>query len=118
VCTAVAQIMRQKTFGLALITKGNPNLVKNVGAIDKNVLMTQEQFNAILERFLQNPKSGKRKVRDITQEDSEAEIVEMFSPKSTISTVDTKDNSDASSIYFDQHSSEICSFNRYNVVTR
>ena len=54
---------------------------KNVSATDKNVLMTQEQFNAILERLPRNPKSGKRKVCDFTPEDSDAEIVEMFSPK-------------------------------------
>jgi hypothetical protein len=42
---------------------------KNVGPTDKNVLMTQEQFNAILERLPQNPKSGKRKARDFTPED-------------------------------------------------
>ena len=33
----------------------------------------------------------------------------MFSPKTTISIVDTKDNSDASSIYFDLFSSETLS---------
>jgi hypothetical protein len=71
--------------------------------------MTQEQFNAILERLPRNPMSGKRKVRDFTPEDLDAEIVEMFSPKVTTSTLDTKDNSDASSIYFDQLSSEILS---------
>ena len=87
---------------------------KNVSATDKNVLMTQEQFNAILERLPRNPKSGKRNVRDFTPEDSDAEIVEMFIPKTTISTVDTKDNSDASSIYFGLHSSEILSSNDDN----
>ena len=69
--------------------------------------MMQEQFNAIVERLLRNRKSGKRKVRDFTPEDSEAEMVEMFSPKTTISTVDTKDDSDTSSIYFGLHSSEL-----------
>jgi hypothetical protein len=84
---------------------------KNVNAIDKNVLMTQEQFNAVLERLPQNPKSGKRKVRDFTPKDLDAEIVEMFSSKTTISTtaVDTKDDSDASSIYCRLHSCEILS---------
>ncbi|KAI2509892.1 hypothetical protein MHU86_4457 [Fragilaria crotonensis] len=38
--------------------------------------------------------SGKRKVRDFTPENSDAEIVEMFSPKTTISTVETKEDSD------------------------
>jgi hypothetical protein len=42
--------------------------------------MTQEQFIAILERLPRNPKSGKRKVRDFTPKNSDAEIVEMFSP--------------------------------------
>ena len=63
---------------------------KNVSpSTDKNILMTQEQFNTIRERLPRNPKSGKRKVRDFTPEDSEAQIVEMLSPKTTISTVDT-----------------------------
>ena len=88
--------------------KGKPRPgKKNVSSTDKNVLMTQEQFNAILERLPRNLKSGKRKVRDFTPEDSEAEMVEMFSPKTTISTVDTKDDSDTSSIYFGLHSSEL-----------
>ncbi|KAI2510544.1 hypothetical protein MHU86_3812 [Fragilaria crotonensis] len=80
---------------------------KNVGFTDRNVLMTQEQLNAILERLPRNPKSGKRKVRDFTPENSDAEIVEMFSPKTTISTVETKEDSDESSIYFGSFSSEI-----------
>ncbi|KAI2499093.1 hypothetical protein MHU86_15423 [Fragilaria crotonensis] len=80
---------------------------KNVGSTDRNVLMTQEQLNAILERLPRNPKSGKRKVRDFTPENSDAEIVEMFSPKTTISTVETKEDSDESSIYFGLFSSEI-----------
>ncbi|KAI2495784.1 hypothetical protein MHU86_18711 [Fragilaria crotonensis] len=37
----------------------------------------------------------------------DAEIVEMFSPKTTISTVETKEDSDESSIYFGSFSSEI-----------
>jgi hypothetical protein len=91
--------------------KGKPKPgKKNVSATDKNVLVMQEHFNAILERLPQNPKSGKRKVHDFTPEDLDAEIVEMFSPKTTISMVDTKDDSDASSIYFGQHSIEILSF--------
>ncbi len=80
---------------------------KNVGSTDRNVLMTQEQFNAILERLLRNPKSGKRKVRDFTPENSDAEIVEMFSPKTTISTVETRKDSDKSSIYFGLFTSKI-----------
>ncbi|KAI2500432.1 transposition [Fragilaria crotonensis] len=40
-------------------------------------------------------------------ENSDAEIVEMFSPKTTISTVETKEDSDESSIYFGSFSSEI-----------
>ena len=63
--------------------------------------MKQEQFNAILERLPPNPKSGQHKVRDFTPEDSDAEIVDIFSPKATISTVDTKDDSDESFICFD-----------------
>jgi hypothetical protein len=51
-------------------------------------MMTQEMFNTILKRLPQNPKSGKRKVRDFTPEDSDEEIVAMFSPKTTISSVD------------------------------
>jgi hypothetical protein len=72
--------------------KGKPKLgKKNLSATDKNVLVTQKQFNAILERLPRDPKTGKRKVRDFTPEDSDAELVEMFSPKTTTSTVDTKD---------------------------
>jgi hypothetical protein len=71
-------------------------------------MMTQEQFNAsIIERFPRNAKSGMRKVRDIRPEESDPEIINMFSPKATISNVETKDNSDESSIYVDLLSSEI-----------
>jgi hypothetical protein len=60
-------------------TKGKPKPgKKNVSPTDNNVLMTQEQFNAIHERLPRNPKSGKCKVRDFTPEDSDAEIVEML----------------------------------------
>ena len=72
-------------------------------------MITQEQVNAILEHLLRIHKSGKREVRDFSPEDSDAEIVEMLSPKTTISTVDTKDNSDANYIYFDLLSGEILS---------
>ena len=68
--------------------------------------MTQEQFNAILERFSRNAKSGTCKVCDLLPEESDAEIINMFSPKATNSKVDTKDDSDESSIYFDLLSSE------------
>jgi hypothetical protein len=88
--------------------KGKPKPgKKNVSPSDKNILMMQEMFNTILKRLPQNPKSGKRKVRDFTPEDSDAEIVAMFSPKTTISSVDTKDDSDESSIYVDLLSSEL-----------
>ena len=75
--------------------------------MDRNVLMMQEQFNTILEHLPQNPMSGKHKIHDFKLEQSDTEIVEMFSSKTTISTVDTKDDSDESSIYFDLLSSEI-----------
>ena len=51
--------------------------------------------------------SGKCKVHNFTPQDSDKEIVAMFSPKASISTVDNKDNNDESSIYFDLLSSEI-----------
>jgi hypothetical protein len=88
--------------------KGKPKPgKKNVSATDKNVLMTQEQRNAILERLLQHPESGKRKVSDFTPEDSDAEKLQMFSPKTTTSTpVNAKDNSDSISIYFELLSSD------------
>ena len=80
---------------------------KNVSQTDRAIMMTQEQFNAILERFPRHAKSGTRKVCDLSPEESDAEIVNMFSLKATICRVDTKDDSDESSIYFDLLSSEI-----------
>ena len=60
--------------------------------------MTQEWLNAILKRLPRNHKSGKRKVSDFTTEKSDAEIVEMLSPKTNITNVDNNEDSDESSI--------------------
>ena len=85
-------------------------LTKKFATYDKQtMMMTDEQFNAILERLPRNPKSGKRKVRDFSPMSSDAEIVNMFGPKATVSKVDAKDTSDESSIYFELFSSEISS---------
>ena len=74
------------------------NSHKKNGSNDRNVLMTQEQFNAILKCLPRNSKSGKRKVRDFTPESSDAESVEMFGPKTTLTNVHNKEDSDESSI--------------------
>ena len=73
--------------------KGNKSKTgKKSSSTDKTVMMTEEQFNMILERFPRNPKSGKRKVRVFSPAESDIESVRMFSPK-------TKDSSDEDSIY-------------------
>ena len=68
--------------------KQKPSNIKNDGSNDHNVLMTQERLNAILKRLPQDSKSGKRKVRDLTPKSSDAEIVEMFGLKTTLTNVD------------------------------
>jgi hypothetical protein len=73
--------------------KGNKSKTgKKSLSTDKTVMMTEEQFNMILERFPKNPKSGKRKERAFSPAESDIESVHMSSPK-------TKDNSDEDSIY-------------------
>ena len=68
---------------------------------DKTVMMTEEQFNTILELLPKNPKSGTRKVCVFSPVQSDTENVTMFGPKTKISKVGNNRYSDEDSIYLD-----------------
>ena len=78
---------------------------KNFG---KNVVMSKEQFNALITKLdmPKNPKAVKRKVRDEEADDSETdEVMHMFMPKMKINDVDIHNGSDHDFIYLDRGSS-------------